>query len=535
MASRSRKRKLQLEALELRRVLDGNLTVSILDGNLVLAGDALANVATVEQLAPIDATGAPAVGGSFQIIPDENTSINQGKPGEALTISGVTGGVKAALGDGNDQLTVEGDPRFKFEYLKLDMGAGADVVKISDVAVAGALSVSSRGTMDGSVRQSQADRMYLKYEGVAGQRSSVDLSGIHVIHKLDIEGRGGADVSLKHADAASLFIKFDGIKGEAASATATLEGLKIGGDLSVLSRGVTQKVSAVDVQADAIYLKYDGVPGARSSADLSGIHVIHKLDIEGRGALDLSVSKASAADMFLKLDGIKGESALDKTSLDGVVVQGGLTVLSRNVEHKFSAGGVQADHIHIKYEGSAGQRSAISIGGSQIQHKLDIEGRGAATLSIEETKAVDMFLKLESVRGQDAPSSIAIADLDLDGRLDVASLGALNFSAQALHAIDMFLKISDVKSRAGAPPSGSHVALVDAVLSGQLQISTGAGDDTVLVSGTSVKGPARFNGGGGGGGGGGGSGGQDSLTLINDQFAVEPIIVGFESVTKKST
>jgi hypothetical protein len=108
MASPSRKRKLQLESLELRALLDGNLTVSILQGNLVLQGDAAGNVASIEQLPAVDAAGAVVEGGSFQIVPDENTSLNQGKPGQALTVSGVTGGVLIDLGAGDDRLKFSG-------------------------------------------------------------------------------------------------------------------------------------------------------------------------------------------------------------------------------------------------------------------------------------------------------------------------------------------------------------------------------------------------------------------------------------------
>lgn len=615
MASPSRKRKLQLESLELRALLDGNLTVSILQGNLVLQGDAAGNVASIEQLPAVDAAGAVVEGGSFQIVPDENTSLNQGKPGQALTVSGVTGGVLIDLGAGDDRLKFSGVQGQTVSSLKIDAGAGADAVSLSDLDVAGALTIESRGSLDASASQTRALDCYLKFEQVRGkrssadlsgmqithkldiesvgaidvsvsqssaasvfikfdgikgeaavdtasldgvtvdgglsvisrnaalkfdgtdvqagiahikydgsgvQRSSVGLSGVHVVHKLDIEGSGGADVSVRNSDADHMFLKFEGkLKGQAAASTASLDGVTVDGGLTVISRNAALKLEATDASAEDFYLKLDQPRGQRASADLSGVRVTHKLDIESSGGMDVSVAKSNAASVFIKFDGIKGEAAADTASLDGVTVDGGLTVRSRDAALKFEGAGLKADNLYIKYEGINNQRSSASISGSQIQHKLDVASNGALDFSVQKTSAHDIFLKVEFPRSQDARSTVSLGDVDLDGELDVMSLAPLDFSASALRAVDMFLKITDIKMQ----QAGSTVSLVDVVLSGGLQISTGNGNDSVMISGSSVEGPVKLNGGRG----------QDSLTLVDDQFAVEPIIVGFESSGQKPT
>lgn len=613
-----RKRKLQLETLELRTLLDGNIAVSILDGNLVLQGDALGNAASVEQLAAVDPSGAVVAAGSFQIVPDENTSLNDGKPGEALTVSGVTGGVMIGLGGGDDRIKMDGAQGQSLSFLKIEMGAGADAAQVSNVTVAGALTIESRGALDAGVDETQAADIFLKFESAAGKRSSASLSDVQVAHKLDLESSGGVDVSAARTRAASGYIKFEDIKGEAALATTSLDGLTVDGDLTIASRGVTQKLDASNVEANNLFLKYEGprdrssasiansqilhklelestgavdvsvqstraadmfikvefpsrrnerssvllsdvdldgqldvvsvapldftghklsasdlylkyeVPSSqRSSASLSDFHVLHKLDIESNGALDVSVGSSSAASGFLKFDGIKGESTQDTTSLDGLTVNGDLIIFSRGVMNKVEAANVKAANIFLKFEGASGQRSSASLSKFDVLHKLDIESGGALDVSVQQTRAVDMFLKLERTSGPKAVSSIDLSDVDLDGQLDVASLAPLDFSASRLRAVDMFLKITEPKSKisdAKMQGTGSSVSLVDIVLSGQLQISTGNGNDTVLVSGASVEGPVSLDGGGG----------QDSLTLADNQFAVEPVITGFESVNKQT-
>jgi hypothetical protein len=615
MASPSRKRKLQLEPLELRALLDGNLTVSILQGSLVLQGDSAGNVASIEQLPAVDASGAVVEGGSFQIVPDENTSINQGKPGEALTVSGVTGGVLIDLGAGDDRLKFSGVRGQTVSSLKIDAGAGADAVSLSNLDVAGALTIESRDSLDASasqtraldchlkfeqlrgkrssadlsgmqithkldiesvgaadvsVSQSSAASVFMKFEGIKGeaavdtasldgvtvdgglsvtsrnaalkfdgtdvqagiahikydgsgvQRSSVDLRGVHVVHKLDIEGSGGADVSVRSSDADHMFLKFEGkLKGQAAASTASLDGVTVDGGLTIASRDAALKLEATDASAADFYLKLDQPRGQRSSADLTGVQVTHKLDIEGRGGADVSVAKSNAASVYLKFEGIKGEAALDTASLDGVTVDGGLTVTSRDAALKFEGAGLQAGNIYIKYEGASDQRSSASISGSQIQHKLDVASNGPLDFSVQKSSAHGIFLKVEFPRRQDARSTVSLSDVDLDGELDVMSLAPLDFSASALRAVDMFLKITDIKMQ----QAGSTVSLVDVVLSGGLQISTGNGNDTVIISGSSVEGPVKLDGGRG----------QDSLTLVDDQIAVEPIVVGFESSGQKPT
>jgi hypothetical protein len=84
-----------LEALESRLTPSGNVTTSLVGGNLTITDNAATSSLTLSQPAAHEIT----------ITPDAGTTIN-GKAGP-VTISGVTGGLNVNLGTGNDTLTFD--------------------------------------------------------------------------------------------------------------------------------------------------------------------------------------------------------------------------------------------------------------------------------------------------------------------------------------------------------------------------------------------------------------------------------------------
>jgi hypothetical protein len=86
-----------LEALENRLTPSGNVTTSLVGGNLTLTGDAQANGITLSQPAAHEIT----------ITPDATTSVNGHAAGTAVTVMGVTGSLAINLDAGNDTLTFD--------------------------------------------------------------------------------------------------------------------------------------------------------------------------------------------------------------------------------------------------------------------------------------------------------------------------------------------------------------------------------------------------------------------------------------------
>jgi hypothetical protein len=84
-----------LESLECRLTPSGNVTTSLVGGNLTITDNAPTSSLTLSQTAA----------GTITITPDAGTTIN-GKAGP-VTISGVTGGLNVNLGTGNDTLTFD--------------------------------------------------------------------------------------------------------------------------------------------------------------------------------------------------------------------------------------------------------------------------------------------------------------------------------------------------------------------------------------------------------------------------------------------
>jgi hypothetical protein len=132
-------RRLQIESLENRQLLAGDVSVSVVAGQLFITGDSLVN--DIE----LSSTG---VAGQFRIASGtfSPTTINGGAG--PLIVGGVTSHAFINLGDGNNQLIVNSNPAaMAFPgNLRIDMTAGWDNLQVrgaNNVSVAGLAEVNS--------------------------------------------------------------------------------------------------------------------------------------------------------------------------------------------------------------------------------------------------------------------------------------------------------------------------------------------------------------------------------------------------------
>ena len=136
---RSTSRRLQVESLEKRELMAGNVNVFFQGNDLYIVGDNASNGVEVRQSSPgvLKITGN-TWGGDY-------TRIN-GYANGTCTASGVGHDVKILMYNGNDHLDFgTGDPRVISiaNNLVMDMGAGSDTTAIRDVRVGGTLSVAT--------------------------------------------------------------------------------------------------------------------------------------------------------------------------------------------------------------------------------------------------------------------------------------------------------------------------------------------------------------------------------------------------------
>lgn len=131
--SRPQPRRLQVESLENRELMAGNVSVSMSNGNLFITGDANPNHVQVRQTSPgVYSISGVMLGGTA-------TKIN-GYSG--VTARGITGNVSVALGGGSDQLdfgTGDGRQINVPGTLTIDMGTGNDWTYVRDVKTGGNL------------------------------------------------------------------------------------------------------------------------------------------------------------------------------------------------------------------------------------------------------------------------------------------------------------------------------------------------------------------------------------------------------------
>ena len=611
-------RKLRVESLE-PRALHGNLAVSVTGGTLVVTGDYKANGVTITPLAPTDQPAVSAVkGGSFVVTPDSTTSINRGKPGVPLTVSGATAGFRIDLGDGNDSLAMRGVPGVSLGMLTVQTGSGNDKVQISACNLSG-VSVSSRGTLDFSMDQSAcAGDMYLKIDSAFAATASstkvqgstiggaltvssqsadnVTLDGIKadslaifqkidirsraavtikgesaVQHKLDVEAVGTLDCTFSGVSAGDFYLKLGGPDRPNVVDKTSLTGLTLSGGLTVAS-SVNQSLSISGIRGHKIELSNAAMSG-RSSIAISDVNGDGELDVACTGGVDFTASGCTTAAMYLKFDGSPGMNVADKTNLAGLTLSGGLTVAS-SVNQNLSVSGIKAHKFELSNAARSG-RSSIAIGDVNGDGELDVACTGGVDFTASGLNTASMYLKFDGSPGMNVAdktnltgltlsggltvastvnqnlaisgikvhkmdlsnsamwgrSSFALTNVACDGSVTVTCAGGVDFSAGGgglagtpsgnyFRAVDMYLKFTD----AVTGPASANVALTDLVLSGQLQVAGGGGNDTLSVVNASVQGPVRFAGGGG----------NDTLLLQGNRFASPVLAISWETTELKA-
>jgi hypothetical protein len=195
-------RKLGLESLENRRVLAGNVTASVVNGEVHIVGDAAANWVEVTQLGATYQIHGKSFGGTFDA---------QGRPLSSGAATHINGGTKDVV------LTA---PQ---AAIRVFMGAGNDAVQVGSSNAAAA---PGSTTLQGLTVDTGAGRDYAKLEGFTTTSTSaavvvrmgptdeatgntVDLENITIGQDLTVSAGGGNDRGFAQSVQVAGFTKID--------------------------------------------------------------------------------------------------------------------------------------------------------------------------------------------------------------------------------------------------------------------------------------------------------------------------------------
>ena len=128
----------------------------------------------------------------------------------------------------------------------------------------------------------------------------------------------------------------------------SLTDVTLTGGLTVTTTSAQQmSVSSVSLNFTKIEMKYSGT--ARSSLMITGLSSDGALNVSAISAANVTASSVQASDIFLKLDGIKGSSVADNTSLSDITLTGGLSVTSSSVQ-ALTIDGIKGESIYMKLD-----------------------------------------------------------------------------------------------------------------------------------------------------------------------------------------
>ncbi|MCU0980180.1 MAG: hypothetical protein MUF25_13585, partial [Pirellulaceae bacterium] len=308
--SKSHSRRLRLESLERRNLLAGDVTAALVAGDLVVFGDEFDNGFTVQPMSSSpDAAGT--VGGGVLITPDATTRINGLDPGVPWRVDDVVSNVHIDARGGQDDVAVVGTEGVVLDNLVVDSGNGSDSLTLQDLHVTqrvhsvhrggndrltvlrttadGDLTVESLGALTVSAENIRTPYLSIKYQGLAGARSSVSVAESSLA-VMTVVGGGAADVRVTGTQATDMFIKLDSSRDRTARSSVSLHDNDCDGVLDISTLGTTD-VAVSSSRASDMFLKVDGSPNrtARSSVSVQDNDCDGVLDVSTRGTADVRV------------------------------------------------------------------------------------------------------------------------------------------------------------------------------------------------------------------------------------------------------
>jgi hypothetical protein len=492
-----KRRRFGPEQLETRQMLAGDVTVSVVAGDLVITGDALSNAIVLE---------ATANAGEFVISDAADagvgaTTINGGAT--PVTLAGVTGGIVITMDDGHDRVTISkardidiadelvintgpGDDRLTSTgtrritigaNLSVVTGDGDDVVSISQIRVGG------NATFDTGVGH---DRVTLSNTSLASDRLNY-VAGNLVLHAGD-----GSDVfALTASMTVGHNITFDGGLGnDVLNAPNLIRYVSAAGDITLQFGDGSDTLIG-----KGLFATGDALIDFGAGNDVcvwGNVFVTGNLTTNLGAGMDSLGGGGGAADNLI----VRGNLSLDcgadsdYVALGTTQVSGGMTVVSGdgadglwlNYTHVIGSctvdGGDGHDYILVERFGVGA--SAILRGGNGHDKLIANIGR-AANLSIESAAGYDLVdARWLRVTSQLTVDSGAESDL-----VNVLGCGARTLSLNTAAGSDVAKVEHSAFETLFAQLGDDHDALelVGSVTHGAAVVDGGAGFDLLTTRG----------------------------------------------------
>jgi hypothetical protein len=456
-------KKLRFEALETRRMLDGNVAANFTGGVLTLHGDSTSNgiaifntsANVVEVLGLNQGSAATTVGGApsqlFQhvvsVVLDFNngqTGVNQGDDAIVLTKLHLTGSVNVGL------------------------GTGSDIVALGNFDNTGGLVDSAVDAMQGTVKFDKG--------------LSIDLQGganTLVAKDVTLNGHGGPNLTITGAGDDSL--SFDHVAVNHAIAisetgTATINMTQGLCNSLKLSLGIGNDHVSIDHTTIGHMLAISADAGDDSiSLGNVGADSLH-VDL-GDGENDLTVSNTAVDHNTL----IKGGASNDSATFDTVTTHT-LAILFADGDDQLTMDGVTAKNMEIH-----GGTGADTMSASDIHAKIFklLAGNGADQITLDSITA-SKGISVDAGAGDDV--------------LAVNNSTAKSLSIQLGDGGDSLSLDTDTIAHktlllAGG---GNDSITANALAAASLSAILGTGDDDISLAGTTITGKAKLRGGPGG-------------------------------------
>jgi hypothetical protein len=283
--------KLGFESLESKQMLAGDVLVSLINGNLLIGGDAEANSLVITAGEEEGTLVIQGLDGTKVQFADADPTAPP-TPETGLVVEDVRGHVRISLGDGDDMLAIHDIelPR----SLATDMGAGEDKVRIGaaediegEVSEDAEANVKVGGWL--SVRTGEDNDSVVVGNASVGAVLSVLTDGGDDAVTLGAEGDVLESGAANEGEAATLRARY-GVSvalGDGAD-TATLQEVATRGGVAIGGGNGGDVVNLANVRALALGIRGGGDVGA-DNVDLSGLHVGHAAIELGAGADELSI------------------------------------------------------------------------------------------------------------------------------------------------------------------------------------------------------------------------------------------------------
>lgn len=165
------------ELLELRYLLAGNVTAQLIDGDLVIQGDAAGN--------SIELVGSPDDPRVLVVSPvDDGTTLNGSA--EPVAFTGIGRHVVISLGAGNDSVSITA-AQVK-QDVQADLGAGDDLISTSGLSVGRDLSIEA---LDGEDRILLSSTNVDRWTGLSGGAGKDAVALAETTHRQKLRVLGG--------------------------------------------------------------------------------------------------------------------------------------------------------------------------------------------------------------------------------------------------------------------------------------------------------------------------------------------------------